>query len=97
MHAERTIPEALQALTLWGEYLAENGSDNFMGAMIPIAGEDPEADYDYKAIAGFQSANDYGKSLGTILPGAASRPRVGNRRLHRRTYVQLRILSRPVI
>lgn len=73
LHSERTVQEALAAHGQWGNYLAENGSDVFMGALIPIAGEDPDADYDYKSIAGFDSAEAYGQFLGTIVPGGLQR------------------------
>lgn len=73
LHDERTIPEAVAAHGQWGEFLAERGSDNFMGMIVPIAGEDPEADYDYKAITGFSSAEAYGNFIGTVVPGGLQR------------------------
>jgi hypothetical protein len=73
LHTERTIPEAIDAHRQWGEFLAERGSDNFMGAIIPIAGEDPDADYDYKAVTGFDSAEAYGRFISTVVPGGLQR------------------------
>jgi hypothetical protein len=73
LHAERMIPDALAAHRQWGEFLAEHGSDNFMGTIIPIAGEDPDADYDYKAVTGFSSVEAYGKFLATVIPGGLER------------------------
>ena len=66
---ERGAQEALAAHGRWGDYLAANGSDLFMGALFPIAGEDPEADYNYKAVTGFSSANTYGQFIDTVVPG----------------------------
>ena len=66
---ETSNPEALAAHGRWGDYLAENGSDVFMAALFPIAGEDPAAGYDYKAVANFSSAVAYGNFIGTIVPG----------------------------
>ena len=65
--------EALAAHRQWGAYLAENGSDNFMGAMFPVAGENPGAEYDYKSIVNFPSAEAWGNHLGTMIPGGLQR------------------------
>ncbi len=73
LHDGRILPEAFQAHGQWGRFLAENGSDNFMGVMVPFAGENPDADYDYKAITAFSSAEAYGNFIDTIVPGGLQR------------------------
>ena len=65
--------EALAAHTQWGNYVAENGTEVFMGAIFPVAGEDPAAEYDYKAVTGFSSAVNYGDYLATVIPGGLQR------------------------
>lgn len=70
---ERTVPEALQAHGEWGDFLAERGSDLFMGSLIPIAGENPDADYNYKAVTAYPSAVAYGQALAAIGDGGLQR------------------------
>ncbi|HMB72094.1 MAG TPA: hypothetical protein VKQ06_00870 [Gammaproteobacteria bacterium] len=65
--------EAIAAHQQWGDWVAENGSDVFMGALFPIAGEDPAAEYDYKAVTGFSSAEAYGNFVATVIPGGLQR------------------------
>jgi hypothetical protein len=65
--------EALAAHGQWGDFMAENGSDVFMGAMFPVAGENPSADYNYKAVANFSSAEAWGEYLSTMIPGGLQR------------------------
>jgi hypothetical protein len=65
--------EALAAHRQWGDYLAENGSDNFSGAIFPIAGEDPDADYNYKSVTAYSSAAAYGNAIATVVPGGLQR------------------------
>lgn len=65
---ESNAIEALAAHSAWGDWLADHGSDVFMGALFPVAGEDPSAEYNYKSIANFPSAEAWGEYLGTMIP-----------------------------
>lgn len=65
---ESTGLEAIEAHSEWGDYLAENGSDNFIGMIFPIAGENPAAEYNYKAVMAFDSAEAWGNYLETVIP-----------------------------
>jgi hypothetical protein len=70
---ESNAIEALAAHREWGDHMAENGSDVFMGAMFPVAGENPSADYNYKAVMNFSSAEALGEYLGTMIPAGLQR------------------------
>ena len=70
---ERTVPEALQAHREWGDYLAERGSDLFSGVLFPIAGEDPDADYTYKAVTAYPSAVARARALAALGGGGLQR------------------------
>lgn len=70
---ERTVAEALEAHREWGDYLAGRGSDLFAGVLFPIAGEDPDADYVYKAVTAYPSAVAYGQALAALGGGGLQR------------------------
>ena len=59
----RNIGETLAASGRWANYVGENGPDIFMAELFPFAGLTGDADYTYKAVAGFPSADAYGEFL----------------------------------
>ena len=65
----RIIPEAREALGEWGDYLAEQGDDRFMGLLIPLAGERDDIDFDFKSVAGFNSPQALGSFIDTYVQG----------------------------
>jgi hypothetical protein len=63
----RTVLEALGALREGAEYLEGKGNDLAHGVLFPLAGEVPDASYDFKAVTGFSSPQAHGQFLDTIL------------------------------
>jgi hypothetical protein len=61
VHEGRTVPEAITALTQWGEYLKGRGSDGFSALLFGLAGLEGDADFTFKYIEGFDSIQAYGK------------------------------------
>ncbi len=57
----RTVPEAIAALTQWGEYLAGRGTDPFSALLFGLAGLAGDAKFTFKSIEGFDSIQAYGK------------------------------------
>lgn len=66
IHAGRSIAEAVGAGERWADYVGTNGPDVFMSQLFPVAGISPDADYNFKAVAGFESADAYGEFLSTL-------------------------------
>jgi hypothetical protein len=60
MKPGRAVSEAITALQQWTAYAAEKGDDVFTAMLFTLAGESDEADYDFKVLDGFASAQAYG-------------------------------------
>ena len=73
VHDGRTVPEAIEAVTEWSSYLAENGSEPFSAILFALAGESPEADYTFKAVEGFESIEAYGQFVDVYTRGGFQR------------------------
>jgi len=69
----RTPAEAIAARREWSDYMVGRGDDGFSGVMFPLAGESPDADYTYKAIHGFASVEQLGKSVDLYTTGGVQR------------------------
>jgi hypothetical protein len=73
VHEGRTDEEALTALGQWSEYMVANGGNDFMAALFPVAGESPDADYNFKTIEGYESMQAYGRALDVVTRGGYRR------------------------
>jgi hypothetical protein len=69
----RTVDEAIAALGQWREYLVENGVNEFNAVFFPIAGEEPDATYDFKSIEGYETIQSYGRALDVVTRGGYMR------------------------
>jgi hypothetical protein len=69
----RTADEAIAALAQWREYLVANGVNEFNAVFFPIAGEEPDATYDFKNIEGYETIQSYGRMLDVITRGGYMR------------------------
>jgi hypothetical protein len=67
------VDEAIAALGQWREYLVENGINEFNAVFFPIAGEEPDATYDFKNIEGYATIQSYGRMLDVITRGGYMR------------------------
>lgn len=71
----RTVGEAIGAINAWVEATNESGTDFGTGhaVLFPLAGETPEASYNFKWLVLFESFQAYGDSLdGLLAPGGPS-------------------------
>ena len=69
----RTTDEAITALAQWREYLVANGVNEFNAVFFPVAGEEPDADYDFKTVEGYETIQSYGRALDVITRGGYQR------------------------
>jgi hypothetical protein len=69
----RTADEAITALAQWREYLVANGVNEFNAVFFPIAGEEPDATFDFKTIEGYETIQSYGQMLDVITRGGYQR------------------------
>jgi hypothetical protein len=69
VHEGRTADEAITALGQWREYLVANGVNEFNAVFFPIAGEEPDAEYSFKSIEGYETIQSYGRALDVITRG----------------------------
>ena len=69
----RTADEAITALAQWREYLVANGVNEFNAVFFPVAGEEPDADYDFKTVEGYETIQSYGRALDVITRGGYQR------------------------
>ena len=73
VHEGRTVDEALTALGQWREYLVANGVNEFNAVFFPVAGESPDADYDFKTVEGYETIESYGRALDVVTRGGYQR------------------------
>jgi hypothetical protein len=73
VHDGRTVEEALTALGQWREYLVANGVNEFNAVLFPVAGADPDADYDFKSVEGYETIQSYGRALDVVTRGGYMR------------------------
>ena len=73
VHEGRTVDEAITALGQWREYLVANGINEFNAVLFPVAGEEPDADYTFKSIEGYETIQSYGRTLDVITRGGYMR------------------------
>ena len=69
VHDGRTVPEAMEALGQWSEYLAENGHDTFSGILFALAGQRDDVDYNFKEVRTFPDAEAYGRYVDIVTAG----------------------------
>ena len=73
VHEGRTVEEALTALTQGREYLVANGGHEVNAVLVPIAGESPDANYDFKTVEGYATIQSYGRALDVVTRGGYQR------------------------
>ena len=69
LHEERIVPEAMDALGEWTEYLAEQGHDGFGGMLFGVAGQRDDINFNFKWVQGFPDADAYGRLTDIITRG----------------------------
>jgi hypothetical protein len=73
LHDGRIVPEAIAAARQWAEYVTQNGSDQFIAFLFPLAGESDEADYNFKVVEGFANIEAYGRATDVYTGGGFMR------------------------
>jgi hypothetical protein len=65
----RTVPEAIEALGQWSEYVKGQGADPFSAILFGLGGLPDEDDYTFKSVEGFESMEALGQFMDLYTGG----------------------------